>query len=62
MRRSCADHNGELQSAPCSPLLQGVPQASKASAYQQRKTEQDDASNREHLDLLGKSETGEMMV
>lgn len=52
----------ESSNLPPTPPTQGVPQASKASAHQQRKTEQDETSNREHLDLLGKSETGEMKV
>lgn len=47
----------ESSNPPPAPPTQGVPQASKASAHQQRKSEQDDISNREHLDLLGKSET-----
>lgn len=37
------------------PPTQSVPEASKAWAHQQRKTEQGDSSNREHLDLLGES-------
>lgn len=44
------------------PIAMGVPQAYKSWDYQQGKTAQGDTSNREHSDLLGKSQTGEMKV